>query len=503
MRLGRAKLPILLASGLLAGIAATGGVSASAEQPTAKIPLALGGSRFWDGPYVDRARVPDSSLCGASGPCWSYELDVAPGSPRLRVAIGTTDPSNDYTLELLNPEGKVVTSGSNGDVISAHYATELFATNPEAGAWTMRVVPENVVAGTFRARAKLETSGAPATSSGQVAGKAKKCKHRKHRKYTKRAKRKGCKHKRRKHRASNRAADAAGVTQLLPNLKVDPPWDIGFRPPLPAFPPGPIHMSSLLNEMGIHNADAELGGLNPSSCTWDETAESTLDTHCLRFSTGIPNFGAGPFTIRGTMDPTDPNGHGLLEGPLDQRIYNSDGTYTDVPAGHYVFHKIHFHFHVTNLAEFRLFRVNDGGLTSDGPMTEVGKGLKEGFCLVNVKMATFTEFIQGVPHPEGNCLPQPDSDTFSFTEEITKGWEDVYDWETPGQYIDFGSNPDGLYVIQMKINTAGLFHESRTDDNVAYTLIRVTGNQVQTLERGRGESPFDPNKTVLDPVMTW
>jgi hypothetical protein len=55
----------------------------------------------------------------------------------------------------------------------------------------------------------------------------------------------------------------------------------------------------------------------------------------------------------------------------------------------------------------------------------------------------------------------------------------------------------------MKINTQGQFRETNYADDVGYTLIRVTGDKVETLERGRGESPFDPNKQVLDPVMSW
>jgi hypothetical protein len=513
MRLGRAKLSILLAGVTLAVTVAGGAVSAGAMEDSSAISLGLGQGVFWNGPHVDSARVPDSSLCGISGPCWSYELHLASGSPRLRVAIGTKDPTNDYTLELLDPSGAVVASGSNGDVTSQHYATELFAPHPEAGRWTMRVVPENVVSGAFEARAKLEAEGSSATppsgGPGQTPKKAKKCKKKKkkkrktkHGRHAKR-KHKPCKKKRRRNPAAARSSTAASSSQLLPNLEVDPPWEVSFRPPLPAIPPGPLHLSSFLLQLGIHNSDAELAGLNPSSCTYDETIESTLDTHCLRFSTGIPNFGGGPFTIQGTLDPTDPEGDGPLTGPLTQRIYNFDGSYSDVQAGGYQFHPIHGHLHVTNLAEFRLFHVVGDQLSRDGSMVEMGQGLKEGFCLVDVKMATFTRFIQGVPNPQGDCLPHEDRSDLSFTEQITRGWEDVYDWETPGQYIDFEDNPDGLYVIQMRINTKGQFHESNMADDVGYALIRVTGDKVDTLERGRGEGPFDPNKTVLNPVMSW
>jgi hypothetical protein len=469
MERGRRTRAILLAGMTFAAIVGASAVSAAAEEQAPPISLAVGQAAFWQGPLVDRARVGDPALCGVSGPCWSYELDLAAGSPRLRVAVGTMDPTNDYTVELIDPAGSLVASARTGSEISHHYAAEVFAPDPQAGGWTVRVIPENVVAGAFQARAKLEAK----------------------------------KKKARKQASVSAAAPSAAGGPLLPNLQVNPPWEVGFRPPLPAIPPGPIHLSSIFNELGIHDADAALGGLNPSSCTYDETLESSLDTHCLRFSTGIPNYGAGPFTIKGVMDISDPEGDGVLNGPLTQRIYNPDGTHTDVPAGSYEFHNVHFHFHVTNLAEFRLFRVEGDSLSPRGSLTEVGKGLKEGFCLVNVKMATFTEFIQGVPNPEGDCLPHEGDGSLEFVEEITQGWEDVYNWETPGQYIDFEGNPDGLYVIQMRINTEGQFRESRLDDNTGYTYVRISGDDVQVLERGRGSSPFDPQKTVLDPVFSW
>jgi hypothetical protein len=32
--------------------------------------------------------------------------------------------------------------------------------------------------------------------------------------------------------------------------------------------------------------------------------------------------------------------------------------------------------------------------------------------------------------------------------------------------------------------------------------MQITGNDVRVIERGRGTSPWDPHKTVVDPVIT-
>jgi hypothetical protein len=474
-------------------------VAGAATSPAPK--LALGESTFWQGPFAASARVPDPSLCGLLGRCWSWNVDVAPGSPRLRVAIGTLDATNDYLLQLFDPSGNLVSSDETttstlGLFTSHRYAVEVFAPDPAPGVWQVRVVPVNVTSGDFRARAKLEGETAAAASVVHGAAKCKK----KRKKHGRHHKRKPCKRKKRKHGARGVPKAETGSGPLLPNLEIDPPWDLTFKAPLPSIPPGPTHLSSVATTLGLHHVDGSLGGLNPSSCSPDESVDDPSATHCLRFSTGVPNFGAGPFTILGTIDPTDPV-NGFVSGPLDQRITNADGTHTDVPAGSYEFHPVHFHFHVTHLAEFRLLKIN--GDDPSAPPTEAAKGLKEGFCLENVKMASFDQFIQGVPNPDGDCLPQPQGTDLSFTEEITQGWEDVYDWETPGQYIDFGDNPNGLYMIQMKINLDGQFHETNLHDDVGYTYFRVDGNDIHVIERGRGSSPWDPGKVVLDPVQTW
>jgi hypothetical protein len=39
-------------------------------------------------------------------------------------------------------------------------------------------------------------------------------------------------------------------------------------------------------------------------------------------------------------------------------------------------------------------------------------------------------------------------------------------------------------------------------NNVAYAYFRVTGNDVRVIERGHGTDPWDPSKTVVDPIIT-
>jgi lysyl oxidase len=93
-------------------------------------------------------------------------------------------------------------------------------------------------------------------------------------------------------------------------------------------------------------------------------------------------------------------------------------------------------------------------------------------------------------------------DAWRFYEGIANGWEDVYTWATSGQFVRFGSNPDGRYVLRMIINPQRRFLETDYDDNVAYTYFQVSGDEVRVLERGHGTDPWDPHKVVLDPHIT-
>jgi hypothetical protein len=80
---------------------------------------------------------------------------------------------------------------------------------------------------------------------------------------------------------------------------------------------------------------------------------------------------------------------------------------------------------------------------------------------------------------------------------LSPGWGDVYRWQRPGQYVDFGSNGDGLYVVRTTVDIENKILETNDNDNSAYALVKVVGDQVQLLERGWGTSPFDPHKVVF------
>lgn len=173
----RVRLALVLL--VLAG-SAWGAGPATAEPATVG-ELAQGEHVFWKGPYTQREAVPAADLCDVAGPCWTHRLDVAEAPRgRLRVAVDWPSDTNSFGLELHDPFGRLAASGSG----SGRWSVELFVPDPTPGAWTVRVIPEDVTASAFRARAKLDPAPSP----------------------------------------------PAEPTKLLPNLQALPPWDSASWP---------------------------------------------------------------------------------------------------------------------------------------------------------------------------------------------------------------------------------------------------------------------------------
>ncbi len=81
---------------------------------------------------------------------------------------------------------------------------------------------------------------------------------------------------------------------------------------------------------------------------------------------------------------------------------------------------------------------------------------------------------------------------------LSAGWADVYSWALPGNFVDFGTNGDGLYVVVSEADPDNVVLESDDSDNAGYALIRVKGSEVDILERGLGFSPWDSHKEVIN-----
>lgn len=249
--------------------------------------------------------------------------------------------------------------------------------------------------------------------------------------------------------------------KLLPNLRVDPPSEFTF------------------STRGI----AGLTSPSPESCYKEEVLEDSA-RKCLRFTVGPQNVGTGPLELKfDRLQGTD--------AAMRQRVYFSDGTSKMRDAGQSEFHKTHQHFHLKGFARFDLHRVMD---REKGTLQAVGKGNKAGFCLVDYKIGQWRRFNQEPAYSaRSDCMPVGGQAELG----LSAGWTDLYGYDLPGNYVEFGNNGDGHYVLKVTVDSLGYILESNERDNRGYTYIRIKGGEITILERGHGTGPWDPKKVMI------
>ena len=394
--------------------------------------LGVGMSTFWTGGYVaDRVttqQLPSDVACEVTH-CFTWKLQLTKPADRLRVAIDTPSRESSFTVEAIDPEGTTAGSATN----SNRFNIEAFISKPRAGTWTIRVVPRDAAYAGFRLRAKSE---------GPVAKPAKK-------------------------------------TLLLPNLQATPPYEFNFT--APANPLNGLYPPDTVNP------PLDVLGQHPLSCAADEMAEDGAQ-RCLRLTTGPRNAGAGPMDLG--YVPIEHELGLVEEGPVTQYLHWSDGSTTSRPAGSFLFHKTHAHYHFQDILDYSIYRV-----AGPGKLIPAGHGTKAGFSPADQLFADWTQFSQ----EEGSYIEGASTarSVGASTFGLSVGWGDVYRWQRPGQYVEFVGNGDGLYVVRSVVDIKNRVLEEDETDNAAYAYVQVTGESVRIIERGQGTSPWDPHKKVF------
>lgn len=498
-RISRCLPPLLIVALLTGPFAAPTSATGCAEPD-----LGVGDAAFCEAVDVDHAQVRDPALCGVAGVCPQWRLQVAKDGSALRVALsavfqdaGDVRPWADFSasaaeavfrLQILDDTGEVLTEGSTGSTFTA-YGVEVFLPEPEAGSYTVRVVPESVVDMAFRLRAKLE---APAADHGS----------------TRR-------------------------TVLTPNLRAIPPFEFSFFAPTATYGPSvPVPAP-------------------PASCMAEEVEEAVDAGRppprlCLRYSMGFENSGDGMFWLsvfcpmcQYYYEHIKPVGNAVCglfgcamgdvvgeagisrDWPLTQVRYYSDGTCCKVEslgsAGVGRFHPAHGHLHYQNAYSFELFRVDDEGWgPEDGRprrLEPVGPGGKLGVFPGDEMLSDWNRFYQA---PRGGCPPStPDrcgpgmgnSPLLGLGEpKLNAGWGDVYEWNRGGNYVDFpaddlGAPLAGFYLLRGTSDPDQVIVETNERDNSGYGFLSVASDgTVQLLERGYGTSPWDRKKNIVTAV---
>ena len=167
----------------------------------------------------------------------------------------------------------------------------------------------------------------------------------------------------------------------------------------------------------------------------------------IGFAAAARNVGAGGLRIRGSRRP---------DGTMAAQQVTDDGLQVLVSAVgtlRYVTTYGHAHWHYMRFMRYEL-----AGLDVPGALVD----RKQGFCLGDA------------PWVEGWCA-RGRPEISAIDEGIRAGGVDIYEPNVEGQEIEIDRHtaPGGRYVLTSRIGPTGVLEETRTDNNVASTVIAL------------------------------
>lgn len=181
----------------------------------------------------------------------------------------------------------------------------------------------------------------------------------------------------------------------------------------------------------------------------------------LGFTSMVDNRGPGILWIKGTRTP------GAHVMDVRQFVQLANGpTRVDPPSGelHYVVAPPHYHWHLIGFVHAEL--------RAAGDFTLRVRDRKSGFCIAD-HYGTAIGVPHGPPRFLSNCK-QFEPRAREVVEGASVGYTDRYPAFFHGQQLDINGLKAGRYWLVHRANDDFSLRESRYDDNVAATLIRLT-----------------------------
>lgn len=206
------------------------------------------------------------------------------------------------------------------------------------------------------------------------------------------------------------------------------------------------------------------------SCFDSERTEGGAK-QCLRFDQVLQNKGNGPLELA-----FDRQAGTRQDEAVVQRIYRSDSTSYEVPAGEVTFHPVHQHYHFKGFAESDLWKAgNDGKPTGQVPAVT---GEKVSFCVSDTDLISFGEKGDAaLSYPAPDCLDpkRVEGNTEFFWYGLSRGWADRYNWYLPDQMIDTRGLTDGSYILFTTVDPDDKLRESDESNNCSSVKLTLTG----------------------------
>lgn len=176
-------------------------------------------------------------------------------------------------------------------------------------------------------------------------------------------------------------------------------------------------------------------------------------TLALRFPTASVNFAPGRLELRG----------GEVVGNQQrvyQRVYRTDGSTYDRPAGWFIYHSGHGHIHFESWTQFILRKRLPNGAVGE----VVGTGAKTSFCIL--------EIVAWDPSIAGHTTP-PAYGSCGQIQGLRPGWADVYGATLEGQYINLTNIPNGNYWLEGFIDPNNQVLETNETNNQVLVPINI------------------------------
>jgi len=204
-------------------------------------------------------------------------------------------------------------------------------------------------------------------------------------------------------------------------------------------------------------ATDKLPNLKPMPAS-DIIAVQSGSTLTMRFASLNWNNGSGRLEIRGGAKDRKAGRQKVY-----QRIYSDTGSYRDVLAGSFVYHKFHQHIHFDDFALYTLQPVN-------APGASARTSAKTSFCIMDTD------------HIDAGLAGSPSSPSYttcdSGVQGMSVGWGDKYGNHLAGQSIDMTGLPDGSYNLKVEVDPKKRIVESDESDNVSNRVVTKRGNTI-------------------------
>lgn len=226
------------------------------------------------------------------------------------------------------------------------------------------------------------------------------------------------------------------------------PW--GPAAPAHAAPAGTAHLPDIRT-------------LLPTDLRIDRSAGPRL----LRLTNTVWNAGQGRLDLVAT--------HSGSTTFATQRIFshNAAGSWfvqSQRPAGEFVYHPEHNHWHFDDFATYELRSVVAGG--GMGPVVRSAK--KVSFCMVDTVKVDST-----LPHAAPSAVYN--TCTRAAGQGLSVGWGDIYASGLPGQYIDITGLGNGDFWLVSTADPLNWLLESNETNNAATLKIRIRARNVTIL----------------------